>query len=235
MKIRKGALAAIGLAAVLTWSGAAQAHDTSFEGTSPEIEVIETEEDEERADDWFVNPNRREDYGEEGRRRTGGLYDEEEEDEDRPTSKKYKRIYADASYVYYMDRQNTKWVAMPYRNQKMLDVWVRLVPVAEAEDCEIVESQGMEYPFKGHYFLEHYYMKLHPEQIQFLCELEVTGRPNNDVHTGRYNPAGWEDLVPGSIEDRIFHRVMKHYKDTVQKAKDTKFTDFMEDVFRISL
>ncbi len=226
MKIQRCALFALGLVALLAWPGAARAHDTSFEGTSPEIEVIETEEDEKRADDWFTNHSKHEDYGDDR---------ENEPEEEKKVSKKYLRLFDDASYVYYMDRENTKWVPMPYRNQKMLDVWVRLVPVAEAADCETVEAAGLEYPFKGHYFLEHYYMKLHPEKIQFLCELEVTGRPNNDVHTGRYNPAAWEELVPGSIEDRIFHKVMKYYKDTIQKAKDTKTTDFLEDVFRISL
>ncbi len=230
MKIQRYTLFALGLAALMAWPGAARAHDTSFEGTSPEIEVIETEEDEKRADDWFTNHSKREDYGDDSRRKG----EEDSEEEEKPV-RKYLRIYEDASFAYYMDKENTKWVPMPYRNQKMLDVWVRLVPIDEAADCETVEAVGLEYPFKKHYFLEHYYMKLHPEKIQFLCELEVTGRPNNDVATGRYNPAAWEELVPGSIEDRIFHKVMKYYKNTLRKAEETKTTDFLEDVFRISL
>ena len=57
------------------------------------------------------------------------------------------------------------------------------------------------------YFLSHYYIRPKTRQIQFLSELEVTGRPDNAITERPYSSLHWENLVPGSIEDDIYHGV----------------------------
>ena len=149
------------------------------------------------------------------------------------TNQKYQLVYEDDSYVYYLDMENLRWRDIPYTEEKMLDVWVRLIPVADSAAAEKLEDEGGFY--MGHYYLEHYYMRKKTRQIQFLAELEVTGRPNNDVETGKYRSAAWEELVPGSIEDALYNRIMKRMSNPKEKATSTSLTSFLEDVFRISL
>lgn len=146
---------------------------------------------------------------------------------------KYKIVYEDEAYVYYLDMENLRWRSIPYTEEKMLDVWIRLIPVADSAEAETREAGGDLYT--GHYYLEHYYMRRSQRQIQFLAELEVNGRPQNDVATGKYSSAAWEDLVPGSVEDSLYNRIMRKMSNPKDKALSTSLTSILEDVFHIYL
>lgn len=146
---------------------------------------------------------------------------------------KYKIVYEDEAYVYYLDMENLRWRSIPYTEERMLDVWVRLVPVVDAAAAEMREAGGDLYT--GHYYLEHYYMRRSQRQIQFLAELEVNGRPKNDVATGKYSSAAWEDLVPGSLEDSLYNRIMRKVSNPKDKALSTSVSSILEDVFHIYL
>lgn len=155
------------------------------------------------------------------------------DDAEKKPNKKYQVLYEDDAYVYYIDMENVQWRKMPYTDKEMLDVWIRLIPRLEAPEAERMEAAGDLY--MGHYYLEHYYLRRDTRQIQFLAELEVKGRPENDVDTGRYRSTAWEYLVPGSIEDSIYLHVMKRFNSPMGKMTSTSLTDFLEDVLRISL
>ena len=63
------------------------------------------------------------------------------------------------------------------------------------------------------YYLEHYYINPETRQIQFLCELEISnGRPDNNVIQRAYKPRNWENLIPGSIEDSVYHHALRNAK-----------------------
>ncbi|MGP1366221.1 MAG: hypothetical protein ACTTKW_02715 [Schwartzia sp. (in: firmicutes)] len=145
--------------------------------------------------------------------------------------KKYQIVYEDDSYVYYVDQENLRWRSIPYTEERMLDVWIRLIPVADAAEAETREAAGDLYT--GHYYLEHYYMRRRQRQVQFLAELEVNGRPQNDVAAGKYSSAAWEDLVPGSLEDALYHRIMKKVTNPKDQALSTSVSSILEDVFHI--
>ncbi|MGP1585294.1 MAG: hypothetical protein ACTTH3_02125 [Schwartzia sp. (in: firmicutes)] len=147
--------------------------------------------------------------------------------------KKYQIVYEDDSYVYYVDQENLRWRSIPYTEERMLDVWIRLIPVADAAEAETREAAGDLYT--GHYYLEHYYMRRRQRQVQFLAELEVNGRPQNDVAAGKYSSAAWEDLVPGSLEDALYHRIMKKVTNPKDQALSTSVSSILEDVFHIYL
>lgn len=147
--------------------------------------------------------------------------------------KKYKIVYEDDAYVYYVDMENLRWRSIPYTEERMLDVWVRLIPVADAAEAETKEAAGDLYT--GHYYLEHYYMRRRQRQVQFLAELEVNGRPQNDVAAGKYSSAAWEDLVPGSLEDSLYNRIMKKVTNLKDQALSTSVSSILEDVFHIYL
>ena len=118
---------------------------------------------------------------------------------------RFQEIFRDESFIYYMDTRSVRNVPIPNRQDRMIDVWVKLKPnsFSDEEDAKA-----------GKYYLEHYYLNPKSKQIQFLCELEVTGRPSNAIKERPYSSQNWENLVPGSVEDDIYHAVVEKAKSS---------------------
>ena len=176
------------------------------------------------ADDWFTNPSKKEDYGSDDERG-----DADGEDAERPKKKRFVEIYRDESFIYSMDTKTAHFTHIPHTiKEKMIDVWVKLEPLEYAQD---------DYSYPPKYYMEHYLLRLQRKQIQFLCEVEVKGRPGNDVEDKRYDPRRWEKLIPGSIEDTIYHAVLQ-YKGKIHdesKSNGTSVRDYVENTLNISL
>lgn len=116
---------------------------------------------------------------------------------------RYRTLFTDNGFTYYLDVKNTRWIPRPYQSSEyMIDAWVRLV---EDTTGAPVAEDGKIRPAK--YFLEHYYISPKHRQIMFLSELEVTGRPENAVKERAYDPKNWEQLVPRSIEDDLYEAI----------------------------
>lgn len=118
---------------------------------------------------------------------------------------------------------------MPHSGDEyILDVWVRLNQ----------QDDNADYSYPPKYFLEHYYIRPDKQQIQFLSELEVTGRPDNEIQERSYSMQHWENLVPGSIEDEIYHQVLAKMGKNKLKGKSShgmSVRDAVEEYLRISL
>ena len=154
----------------------------------------------------------------------------------REKAARYKTLFTDNGFTYYMDSKNTRWIPKPYRpTEKILDVWIRLV---ENQTGDPVAEDGKIRPTK--YFLEHYYISPDERKIMFISELEVTGRPENAIKERSYDPANWEHLVPGSVEDEIFDAVVARAKKPGQRSGILSGTsgmsvrDMIEEYARIS-
>ena len=96
------------------------------------------------------------------------------------------------------------------------------------DDLKVLRSQA--------YVLEHYYLRPKTNQIQFLCELEVFGRPQNTINERAYDYQNWENLVPGSVESIIYAATIK----TIGKSKSSErghmtFFDMLDEYARIAL
>ena len=140
------------------------------------------------------------------------------------------QILTDDNFTYYLDTESMHYVPVPHSGtEKILDVWVRLVENDQNGDAEKPYS----YPQK--YYLEHYYIRPGQRQVQFLCELEVTGRPDNNIKQRKYDAANWENLVPGSIEDSIYQAVVKIMGKKHSGGTGADLGNMLEDVFRISV
>lgn len=180
--------------------------------------------DNSRADEWFERPEDE----------TSG---QERDEKGKPVKGRYLKIIQDESgFTYYLDTQTAKWRYLPYSaSEKIIDVWVKLVQEGAGEF-----SSEEDYSYPQTYFLEHYYIRPDRQQIQFLCELEVTGRPQNAIKERDYSPANWEGLVPGSVEDEVY-RVTVDYLKRSKKAgmtrhgKNLTARDALEEFLRISL
>lgn len=150
---------------------------------------------------------------------------------------RYKTLFVDNGFTYYMDAQNTRWVKRPYNTEEyMIDAWVRLV---ENTTGEPVAEDGKIRPAK--YFLEHYYISPERRQVMFLSELEVTGRPDNAVKERAYDPKNWEQLVPGSIEDELYAAITARMKSApgqrggiLSGTSGMSLRDMIEEYARIS-
>ena len=117
---------------------------------------------------------------------------------------RFQEILRDESFIYYMDTRSVRNVPIPNRQDRMIDVWVKLKPNSFSDG----DAKA------GKYYLEHYYLNPKSRQIQFLCELEVTGRPSNAIKERPYSSQNWENLVPGSVEDDIYHAVVEKAKSS---------------------
>ena len=172
---------------------------------------------------------------------------------------RFLKLAVDDTYTYYLDKTSVQWKRIPYlANEYMADVWIRMIEreprilnddmayygaenfraeVASAreqgyqyspEDLKVLKSQS--------YVLEHYYLRPKTKQIQFLCELEVFGRPQNAINERAYDNKNWEYLVPGSVESLIYEATIK----IIGKSKATErghmtFIDMLDEYARIAL
>ena len=178
--------------------------------------------DKSRADEWFEAP------AEEAKA---------DETKGKPVKERYLKILRDESgFTYYLDTGTAKWRYLPYSaSEKIIDVWVKLVQEGAGE-----AGGAGDYTYPQTYFLEHYYIRPDRQEIQFLSELEVTGRPQNAIKERPYSPANWEGLVPGSVEDEIYRATVEYLKKTkkytmTRHGKNITFRDALEEFGRISL
>lgn len=177
--------------------------------------------DDSRADDWFERPEDASKTDEKGK----------------PVKERYLKIIRDESgFTYYLDTQTARWRYLPYSSsEKIIDVWVKLLQDGAGEF-----ATAGDYSYPQTYFLEHYYIRPDRQQIQFLCELEVTGRPQNAIKERAYSPANWEGLVPGSVEDEIYRATVDYLKKSkkfgmTRHGKNITVRDALEEYLRISL
>lgn len=214
------------------------------------------ESDPERADEWFMrermkspaprNKKTLEDYIKEGQEKLearekaeeAAKKQEKERKADEKARKKaakviprYIMLFSDDNFIYWLDTEALRWRPMPYSAlEDMLDCWVKM------EDI----SADKEYTYPEKYYMEHLYLRPSRNQIMFLSELEVTGRPENNIKERPYKPSYWEELVPGSVEEEIYKGTLKVLK-TLEKKKRVKPSekddryDFLEDTLHIYL
>ena len=155
----------------------------------------------------------------------------------RDKGSRYKTLFVDNNFTYYLDENNTRWVQRPYSSDEyMIDAWVRLV---ENTTGEAIAEDGKIRPAR--YFLEHYYISPARRQVMFLAELEVTGRPDNAVKERAYDPRNWEHLIPGSIEDELYEAITARMKSAPGQRKGLlsgtsgmSLRDMVEEFARIS-
>ena len=211
---------------MLLFTTSLDAKNNTFEGGSEEIEEDSNYESDIHADDWFTNSSKRGNYGSDEEKGETGEDEAEKKKKDR-----YFEIYRDETYIYSMDRKTAHYTRVPQTiDEKMIDVWIKLTPVEYTSGRD-------DYSYVPKYYLEHYLLRIKYKQVQFLCEMEVTGRPRNDIDEKRYDPRQWERLVPGSIEEIIYHAVLEN-KSKVHnesKANGTDARDYIENTFNISL
>ena len=194
--------------------------------------------------------------------RINELQQEKEKQKKMKTQKpRFIKLAIDDTYTYYLDKQSVSWQRVPYSaSEYMLDVWVRMIELnpdnsdlpddlsnyvndKSSGEIKIAEEKGIlfaptdvEVLQHKKYFLEHYYLRPKTKQIQFLCELEVVGHPQNTISERAYDYKNWENLIPGSIESIIYNMTMKAVgKSGSSENGHMSFADYLEEYARISI
>ena len=142
---------------------------------------------------------------------------------------RFIEIYRDESFIYSMDRKTARIRSVPHMaREKMIDVWIKLEPL------EFLEN---DYTYPSKYYLEHYLLRPKKQQYQFLAEMEVKGRPTGETPNRTYDGRLWESLIPGSIEDAVYHAVMEYKSEIYDEttANGTGIRDFIENTINVSL
>lgn len=143
----------------------------------------------------------------------------------------YIYLFSDDGFNYYLDGEVSCRTYPPVGYEKLLDVWIKILPIGVAPETEVLDHQT--------YYLQHYLLYPKKAQIMFLSELEVDGRPDNDIQERPYNTKNWENLIPGSLEENIYRECVKRQKKLKQRGDKKSAVktagDFLEDTFRISL
>lgn len=176
---------------------------------------------------------------------------------------RFVKLTMDDNYTYYLDRESVKWVRVPYTSSEyMADVWIRMIerfpeddpdtvlreyeyfdPENQIGEVMLAQSKGVRYDptdievlRRKEYFLEHYYIRPKTKQIQFLCELEVVGHPQNNAEGREYSHRNWEYLIPGSVESMLYKAVLKEIGTSMADAEGHRtFADYFEEYTRISI
>ncbi|MBR2179905.1 MAG: hypothetical protein IJ862_05890 [Selenomonadaceae bacterium] len=171
---------------------------------------------------------------------------------------RFVKLLSDETYEYYLDRSAVRWISMPYSTSEyMADVWIRMIEKSpntsgdnlyqylNSGENEIADAaeKGIDYAEvdkkvlrSRKYFLEHYYIRPKTKQIQFLCELEVIGRPQNAVSERPYEYKNWENLIPGSVESYIYNGVLSEIGTSkASKRNHMTFIDMLDEYARIAL
>ena len=175
---------------------------------------------------------------------------------------RFVKLTMDDNYTYYLDRESVKWVRVPYTSSEyMADVWIRMIerfpeddPDSALRDYEYFNPDeigevmmareksiryapiDLEVLRRKEYFLEHYYIRPKTKQIQFLCELEVVGHPQNNAEGREYSYKNWENLIPGSVESMLYKAVLKEIGTSMADADGHRtFADYFEEYTRISI
>ena len=174
-------------------------------------------------------------------------------------SPRFIKLAVDDTYTYYLDKNSVQWKKLPYSTSEyMADVWIRMIerepkPLDDdmatygAENFRaqiaLAREQGYQYPpedirvlSQQAYVLEHYYLRPKTKQVQFLCELEVFGRPQNTINERAYDYRNWENLVPGSVESTIYDAAIKILgKSKASERGHMTFIDMLDEYARIAL
>ncbi len=174
---------------------------------------------------------------------------------------RFIKLLSDDTYDYYLDRNTVRWISIPYSTSEyMADIWIRMIEKNQTKDENMpsdlydyvneIDDEITDAAAKGivydevdvkvlrtkKYFLEHYYIRPKTEQIQFLCELEVVGRPQNAISERTYDYKNWESLIPGSIEFSIYHGVLSNIgKGKASKRGHMTVVDMIDEYARIAL
>jgi len=123
-------------------------------------------------------------------------------------------IGENSNYTYYLDTETVRYIPDPYRDEKLVDAWIRLVPTETGRQLEIKTRQADNLDILGYddfgYSMRRFYFRTMQRQIQrmHLKDFSATDKPL-ETRISKYEAVRWEDIVPNTPPDEWYIFIMK--------------------------
>lgn len=136
------------------------------------------------------------------------------ETQEQAVTLRFVPIFSDDEYNYYLDTTTIKLTAHPYKNEQLVDVWLKLE-----------HNAGALYSDSTVYILQHYYMRRGVAEQQLLSEVIINSdESSSSEQRANYSEANWEGLIPDTSEELCYQAVMNYVDkrfnvDTGKKKK----------------
>jgi|GEM_PF-3211311 len=136
---------------------------------------------------------------------------------------RYLKIAENAAYTYYLDIETVRYIKDPYLEEKIIDVWIKIVCEENGSKAEIENrgKKGMvtEGYDKFSYSVRRYYLRLNERQMQMLASRDFAS-DGSQLEFQKYNYAAvrWDDLAPNTLGDLWYSKV-RWYMDKRAREK----------------
>ena len=126
------------------------------------------------------------------------------------------------NYSYYLDTETVRYIPDPYRDEKLIDAWIKVVPTENGRQVEIRKRQNDKLNTYGYedfnYSMRRYNFRLNQRQMQrvYLRDFSSNGAVL-DTQSDVYDAARWEDIIPDSSGEVWYKAALKRFekKDSV--------------------
>lgn len=127
-------------------------------------------------------------------------------------SSRYLKITENAAYTYYLDTETVRYIKDPYLEEKLIDVWIKIVCEQSGAEAEIKnrENKGMitEGYDKFSYSVRRYYFRLNERQMQMLTSRDFASDGSQlEFQKCIYAATRWDDLAPNTVGDLWYSKV----------------------------
>ena len=136
---------------------------------------------------------------------------------------RYYLINETENYSYYLDTETLRQIPDPYRDEKLIDAWIKAIPSGAGRQAEFTKRRNNVKSTDGYeifgYSMRRYYFRTTQRQIQQMDLRDFTdfGKPL-DSQNYNYDVGRWEDIVPNTSPDAWYDFITLH----IDKKNDAK-------------
>ena len=139
---------------------------------------------------------------------------------------RYLKIAEDEKFTYYLDIETARYINDPYRDEKLIDAWIKIVCGPDGAAAEMnnryskgLSTEGYERLF---YSVRRYYFRLAERQTQLMIsrDFAVDGT-QLELRKYDYSAVRWDDLAPSTLGDYWYDKV-RGYMEKRDAEKDRK-------------
>lgn len=117
-------------------------------------------------------------------------------------------------YSYYLDTETLRQIPDPYRDEKLVDAWIKAIPSGQGRQKKIADRQNNLKSTDGYeaygYSLNRYYFRLKQRQLLVMDRRDFSGfGAPLDAQSFKYDILRWEDLVPDTPPDAWYDFIVK--------------------------
>ena len=136
---------------------------------------------------------------------------------------RYLKIAGDPLFTYYLDTETVRYIKDPYRDENLIDAWIKIVCEPDGAAAEIKNRKSKGLSTEGYdrlfYSVRRYYFRLKERQMQLMIsrDFAIDGT-QLEIQKYEYSAARWDDLAPSTLGDYWYGKVRGY----MEKRTDEK-------------